>query len=270
MEKISFIGAGSMAEAIISGIVKNGLLTKERIFVTNKNNQERLENLKECYDVQCIHDKQHVIDGAEMIILSMKPYDLEAAINSIKDHVRPHQLVVSVVAGISTDYIVEQIGENIPVVRVMPNTSAAVGQSATAISKGKNATEEQVKQVKALFETIGTTTVVEETDMHTVTGISGSGPAYVYYFVEAMERAAIEAGLDREVAKALITQTIIGAGEMLSNSGESAETLRKNITSPAGTTQAGLETLERFDFQKIVMECVKSARERSKELGESK
>ncbi|MEC5425041.1 pyrroline-5-carboxylate reductase [Virgibacillus sp. C22-A2] len=269
-KKIAFIGAGSMAEAIIAGIVKAEIVDDEQIIVTNKNNKERIDRLQKRYHIQSIVDKEKVIQHAEIIILSTKPYDLEAAIQSIKEFVKPNQLFISVVAGISTDTITDLIGVNAPVIRAMPNTSASIGYSATAISAGKYATTEQLKEAKELFETIGTTAIVEEDKMHIVTGISGSGPAYIYYLVEAMEKTAVESGLDRETAKDLIAQTIRGAGEMLKKSGEPADVLRKKITSPAGTTQAGLESLEKNDFQRIVKECVENARDRSIELGKSK
>ncbi|OZU89485.1 pyrroline-5-carboxylate reductase [Virgibacillus indicus] len=268
-KKIAFIGAGSMAEAIISGIVKSGILTKEQILVTNKSNRERLENIKSKYDVQCILDKEEVIREADIVILATKPYDLKDSVESIKEFLQPEQLVFSVIAGISTDYITALIGNNNPVVRAMPNTSATIGYSATAISAGKYASDEHLIQAEELFATIGTTAIVDEDDMHTVTGISGSGPAYIYYLVEAMEKAALEAGFDKETAMELITQTVRGAGQMLKESGESAAVLRKKITSPAGTTEAGIETLNKYDFEKTIMECVKSASNRSVELGKN-
>src|SRR5690625_4302270 len=194
-----------------------------------------------------------------MIVLSMKPADVKAAIDPINKYIKSHQLIISVIAGISTDDLSTLIDADVPVTRAMPNTSASIGFSATAIAKGKQVTPEQMDIAKSLFQTIGTTVLIDEEDMHTVTAISGSGPAYVYYLVEAMEKAATEAGLDQDIAKSLITQTLLGAGKMLQHSGKSAQTLRENITSPAGTTEAGIKTLATYDFEKAVIECVKSA-----------
>lgn len=266
-KKIAFIGAGSMAEAIISGIVKAEILNKEQIIVTNKNNRERVEQLQQKYEIRCMMDKEKVAQETDIIILATKPHDLKSAVDSIKAYMKPNQLIISVIAGISTDHISDLIGSDSPVVRTMPNTSATIGHSATAISAGKFATAEHLEQAEELFQTIGTTTIVDEADMHTVTGISGSGPAYIYYLVEAMEKAAVEAGLDQEVAHTLITQTIVGAGEMLQHSGESASDLRKKITSPAGTTAAGIESLDEHHFDETIRQCVNSARARSIELG---
>lgn len=267
LNKIAFIGAGSMAEAIISGIISNDFIQADKIFVTNRANQERLTELHKQYQVQCSHDKEKVIENADIVVLSMKPADVKSAIDPIKAFIKPNQLIISVIAGISTDDLSTFIGKDLPIIRVMPNTSASIGFSATAIARGKGVTEKHIEITESLFQTIGTTVLIDEEDMHTVTAISGSGPAYVYYMVEAMEKAAIEAGLDQDIAKSLITQTILGAGKMLQHSGKSASTLREQITSPAGTTEAGIKTLAKYDFEKAIIECVKSASNRSVELG---
>lgn len=267
IEKLAFIGAGSMAESILTGIVNSAFLPKERIFVTNKSDRERLAFLEKQYEVQHTDDKQKTVDGADVIIIAVKPYDLKAAVTSISDCLSADQLLISVVAGVATDTISQLLGNEMPVVRAMPNTSSAAGQSATAVTRGEFAGEDHLQTAMDLFNTIGTATEVAEADMHTVTAISGSGPAYVYYLVEAMEQAAMKAGLDKQTAHDLITQTIVGAGEMLKSSRQEPTQLRKNITSPGGTTQAGLETLSRHNVQEAVMACVQRARERSIELG---
>lgn len=265
--KIAFIGAGSMSEAFISGIINKEFLKKDQIFVTNHNNLERLNYLKEKYQVQVGHDKQVILKDADLVVLSMKPYDIKSAIESIKPYLSPNQLIISIVAGVSTEYISSLIGMNNPVIRAMPNTSASVGLSATALTKGENTTDHYLIMAKQLFKTIGMTVSVDEKHMDAVTAVSGSGPAYIYYVVEAMEKVAIDLGLDADVAKSLIVQTILGAGQMLKTSGKTAENLRKNITSPAGTTEAAIKTLVTYDFQEALIECVKSACQRSEELG---
>ncbi|HET7579528.1 MAG TPA: pyrroline-5-carboxylate reductase ProI [Bacillales bacterium] len=268
-EKVAFIGAGSMAEAILSGILAKEFLKPEQIYVTNRESKERLERLKTRYDVQCSQDKQKVIEHADVLLLSMKPKDVTEALESIKPYIQPNQLIVSVLAGVSTEYIEDQLACDVPVVRAMPNTSATIGFSATAIAAGEYAGSGHIETVKMLFQTIGTTTVVDENDLHAITGLSGSGPAYIYYFVEAMEDAATDAGLKPDVAKELIVQTLVGAAEMLKTSKDRPADLRKKITSPGGTTQAGLETLEKYKYQEALMACIKKAAERSIELGSS-
>ncbi|GAA0415465.1 MAG: pyrroline-5-carboxylate reductase [Bacillota bacterium] len=266
-KKIAFIGAGSMAEAIISGMVRAEIVDNNHISVTNRSNQERISRLEKRYQINSVMDKEKITTDTDIIILATKPYDIEQAIDSIKDYITANQLIISVTAGISTTAIKQFIGINVPVIRAMPNTSASIGESATAISAGKGVSKDHVQEAVTLFNTIGTTVVVDEEDMHMVTAISGSGPAYIYYLVEAMEKAAVDSGLHKDTAKALIAQTILGAGEMLSQSEDTADVLRKKITSPAGTTQAGLESLKKNGFQQIIIECVQAARDRSIALG---
>jgi pyrroline-5-carboxylate reductase len=268
--KIVFIGAGSMTEAIIAGILNSKQVYAEDIYVTNKTNQERLRHLNHTYSVLTTTNKAAALKQGTIIVLSTKPYDMKDAIEEIKDYIRKDQLIISVIAGMSTDYIATLLEKNVPIVRAMPNTSASVGLSATAITAGKHANMTHLETATQLFNTIGSTVQVDEADMHTVTGISGSGPAFIYYFVEAMEKAAVEAGLDSEKAKELITQTVIGAGVMLKNSTDSAQVLRKKVTSKKGTTEAGIQTLDNYNFQQAIIQCINSARKRSIEIGKTK
>ena len=268
VKKVAFIGAGSMAEAIIAGMINKNVLESEQIFVANKENEARLEELKSKYNIKGNTNKEEVIQEADVIFFATKPYDMEHAILDTKKYIQAHQLVISVVAGVSTGFITDKLEKEVAVIRAMPNTSATIGYSATAITKGKFATDTHIALAKKLFEAIGAVSVVEEEKMHIVTGISGSGPAYVYYLVEALEKAALEEGLDEKTAKQLITQTIIGAGNMLKYAQEPVSVLRENVTSPNGTTAAGLRTLGEYNFQDAVVNCVKSATNRSRELGE--
>lgn len=269
-KKVAFIGAGSMADAIISGIMYKELLNSSQITVTNKNNRERLKRLEEKYQIRIMKNKEIELNEADIIVLSTKPYDLKEAVYSIKPYIRPEQIIISVIAGISTDEITALIEKDNPIIRAMPNTSASIGFSATALTAGTYASNEHLRVAEELFTGIGATAIVDEKDMHIVTGISGSGPAYFYYMVEAMESAAIESGLDKETARLLITETVVGAGEMLKQSEEPAADLRRKIMSPAGTTEAGINTLDKNNFKQIIMECVRSAEKRSMELGEKK
>lgn len=265
---IAFIGAGSMAEALIAGMTKT-LYRPEQIIVTNRCNQERLRYMKETYGVQIETNKEKALKAADIIILAMKPKDAMEGIVSIATDVSEHHLVISVLAGVSTDTIMSLIGKKVSIVRAMPNTSATIGQSATALALGRFANEEHLAIAETLFRTVGIVTVVSEDDLHAVTGLSGSGPAYVYYLVEAMEKAANEIGLDRSIAKELILQTIIGAAQMLKTTNNPPSVLRKEVTSPGGTTEAGIQVLEQYHYQEAVIACIKRATERSAELGKA-
>lgn len=266
-EKIVFIGAGNMAEAILAGLVQKKLYEPQQIYVTNRQNKERLHYIKQTYQVHVSQQAEEVIEGAAKIILAVKPKDIVECLQGIKDKLTEKQLLISVLAGVATDTMEEIIGKQIPIIRAMPNTSATIGLSATAISCGTYAKETDVQSATALFQTVGTVEIVKEEEIHAVTGISGSGPAYFYLFVEALEKAAQEMGLEREKAKNLITQTIIGAGEMLKHTKKDAATLRKEVMSPNGTTEAAINVLLANEVDKAIVQCAQRAKERSIEMG---
>lgn len=264
---ICFLGAGSMAEAMIAGLVSKKLVSPENITALNRGNRERIEQLITKYGIRDL-DKETAIKKADIIVLAVKPKDIESALLEYAHLTHKNQLFISVLAGISTDYLSSLLGHDAPVIRAMPNTSATIGLSATGIACGKTANEESLSMATRLFEAIGIVVPVEEDEIHGVTGLSGSGPAYIYYLVEAMEKAAADIHLDPEVARRLILQTILGSVEMLLKSGESAETLRKKVTSPNGTTAAGLDVLKQYKFEEGIRACIRRATERSRELGE--
>lgn len=265
--RIGFLGAGSIVEAMLSGILKKGLISTNRVYVTNRSNSERLDFLTETYGVNTTHDKMDVIKATDILILAMKPKDSAEALKELAGSVHPGQLVISVIAGVSTTLIGEWLGVNCPIIRTMPNTSSAVGLSATGLAANQFVTEDQLQVATRLFEAIGTVYTVAEEELDIVTGLSGSGPAYIYYLVEAMMGAGATAGLDREMARQLTLQTLLGAAHMLMDTREEPALLRKKVTSPGGTTQAGLEVLESYQFQKAVTSAILRATERSREMG---
>ncbi|WP_328701050.1 pyrroline-5-carboxylate reductase [Aquibacillus kalidii] len=265
--KVAFIGAGSIAEAIISGIIVNQFVEPTEIMVSNKSNKKRLSLLADKYGINGTQDMKQIVEGAEIIILSIKPADIVVALDSIKPYLNTQQMLISVLAGISSDFISDYLGMDIAVIRAMPNTSAMIGHSATSLASGRYASQNQLDEAKRLLGAIGSTTVVEEKDMHTITALAGSGPAFFYYTVESLEEAAKESGLDQAIAKELIIQTLVGAAEMLKATNESPSELRKKITSPGGTTQRGIETLDKYRFQEAILACIEQASKRSEELG---
>src|SRR5690625_100817 len=162
INKIAFIGAGSMAEAIIAGIINKNVIKSEQIFVTNKNNEDQLMSLEEQYHVKCMNNKEMVVNDADIIVLSMKPNDVKEAVESIQDFLMPEQLIISVVAGVSTSLIAQLIQKHVPIIRAMPNTSASIGYSATALTSGQQATKSHLAIAETLFNTIGMTVRVDE------------------------------------------------------------------------------------------------------------
>lgn len=267
MDSIGFIGAGSMAEAMVAGLLKGKVYKPEEVVVANRSNSARLEQLSKMYGIKTTHDKERLVKESSIIVLAMKPKDIQAGIDGIQGLIE-NQLIVSVLAGISFETITNILGKQTAIVRAMPNTSAAIGKSATAIAASKDVTNEQIETCKLLFEAIGICKLVEENQLDAVTGLSGSGPAYIYYLVEAMEKAAIEVGLESAVARDLIVQTLLGASEMIAISEKHPSQLRKEVTSPNGTTEAGITILKERGFEDSLVSCIKRATERATELKE--
>lgn len=266
--RIGFLGAGSIVEALLSGIVQKKLLAPERIAVTNRSDQQRLAYLSQQYGVRAFSDKLQLTQHSDILILAVKPKDARDACQSLANQIRPDQLVISLIAGVSTACIENWLGAPCPIIRTMPNTSAAVGYSVTGIAGGRHCDESHLQMALQLFAAIGSVYVVPEADLDILTGLTGSGPAYVYYLVEAMEKAGVKAGLAPQVVRKLTVQTLLGAAQMLLHSSEEPAVLRQKVTSPGGTTQAGLEVLASYQFQEAVIAAVLRAAERSRELGE--
>ncbi|RSD27344.1 pyrroline-5-carboxylate reductase [Mesobacillus subterraneus] len=266
MKKLVFVGAGSMAEAMISGIGASGLLPGKQMWATNKQDVERLKTLQQRYGISTTYDFEELFSEADAVVLAMKPKDAAAAIEEIKSFLAEGMLVISVLAGVSIGAIEAAAGKSLAIVRAMPNTSAAIGKSATALAVNGLVNDRQKQLVKDLFNTVGMATFVEENQLDAVTGLSGSGPAYIYYLVEAMEKSAVEIGLEKHTAKQLIIQTLLGAAEMLTKTDKEPSQLRFEVTSPGGTTEAGISILEQHGVQSAFVSCIKEAAAQSKRL----
>ena len=270
MKKISFIGAGAMAEALVKGLIAAEQLPAEAIWLTNHANEGRLQELHTGYGVSVTRNRTDLLKDADVIILSMKPKDVEAAMLYLKEaKLKPGQIVVSVLAGIHTSFLEKYLPEGQPVVRVMPNTSATILEAATAVAAGVHADSHDMQAVISLFETVGTAVQVEEDEMDAVTAISGSGPAYLYYMMEALEEASTQVGLDESIGKQLLIQTFKGAAKMLEQSDLTPAQLRANITSAGGTTAAGIGVLDEQGVKAAIQACVQAAAARSKEMGQA-
>ncbi|MHA7137410.1 pyrroline-5-carboxylate reductase [Rossellomorea aquimaris] len=261
--KTLFIGAGSMAYALMSGALKAGVLMNEKVHVTNRANQERLNEIVHEFGVRHVeHDSPY-----DVVILAMKPKDFHEAADSIRTHLSRDTVVISVLAGITMEHISDKLSFNGAIARAMPNTSAAMGKSATAVSFNRYLSDSQKEWTTTLFQSVGTAVEVAEEQLDLITALSGSGPAYIYYVAELLKNAAVELGLQEELAKSLVTQTIAGASAMLAESGLEARELRRNVTSPGGTTEAGITTLEDYQVRDAFFQCVSSAKNRSEVLG---
>ncbi|WP_028986386.1 pyrroline-5-carboxylate reductase [Thermicanus aegyptius] len=267
-KKIGMIGAGSMAEALIQGLVKEGKVSPRQIHVTNRSRKERLKELSDRYGIEPVTDNS-VLKEMDILILAIKPKDAAEALFPIKAYLHRKQLMISMMAGVSMDYLLRLVGFRLPIIRTMPNTSSAIGLSATAIAVGPHCSQENVEDAEEIFKAIGSVTWVKEEDLDAVTALSGSGPAYIYYLVEAMEQAGIEVGLSPQISRELTLKTLLGAAHMLIETGEEPSILRTKIMSPGGTTVAGIEFLNQSKFQEAVKGAVLSAWKRSLEIRNS-
>jgi pyrroline-5-carboxylate reductase len=263
---IAFLGAGNMAEAMISGTVQSGKIPKDQIIVSNRSNKEKLQEINEKYGVRTLLKDELPFNEIDILILAMKPKDIDKALDSINHLVKSNTVIMSVLAGITTSHMEEQLPGGQSVIRVMPNTSSMLKESATAISAGRFTSEEDMMNAKELLSSIGEVYVIDESKMDIFTGIAGSGPAYFYYLMEHIEKTGAEAGLDPQMARKIGAQTIFGAAKMMLEREESPTQLRENVTSPNGTTAAGLDALAQFGGGKAISEAVKGAEKRSKEI----
>jgi len=264
-KKIAFLGAGNMAEAIMAGLVKSGLVRPGGISAFDVKS-ERLRYLKRKFGVNPAQNNSSALKGAAVVLLCVKPQMMEELLCEIGLHIRPGQLVISIAAGITTKYIERFLIKGVPVVRVMPNTALLAGAGATAVSAGKYAKERHVSQAVKLFSVSGITERVPEKKINAVTALSGSGPAYIFYMAEMLKDAGVKMGLPADVSEALSRQTVYGAGKMLKETGFPASQLRKNVTSPGGTTEAAIKFLDKKGFAGIFKAAVKRAKERAGEL----
>ncbi|MCA1022279.1 MULTISPECIES: pyrroline-5-carboxylate reductase [Halobacillus] len=265
-QTIAFLGAGSMAEAMISGMVESENIPAEQIIVTNRSNQERLNHIQYKYGVRTVLKDELNFAEVDQFILAMKPKDIDAVLEDLKNKLNPDQVLVSVLAGISTSYMEDRLNDHQQVVRVMPNTSSMLRESATAVCPGQFADMENVEVTKALLRSIGEVFVIEEEKMDVFTGIAGSGPAYFYYLMEHIEETGRAEGMDSETLREIGAQTLLGAAKMMLERDESPAELRENVTSPNGTTAAGLDALAASGGGQAISEAVRGAASRSKEL----
>jgi pyrroline-5-carboxylate reductase len=268
--KISFYGAGSMAEAIVRGLINQKLTKPEQISMLNRQNADRLNELSSRYGVQTVlngSSNEQFLQDADIIFLAMKPKDAVTAISSIKHLLSDNQLIVSVIAGFSISSMERVLGRPAAIVRTMPNTSSTIGLGVTGISYSGSVTAEQRQLAETMFASIGINAVVEESLQESIVGVSGSGPAYVYYFMEAMMEAAAKLGLPANQAKELIVQTVLGAAEMVRATGEDFAELRRKVTSPNGTTQAAIESMAEGGLTEAVVRGMLRSAERAGEIG---
>jgi pyrroline-5-carboxylate reductase len=266
-QTIGFIGGGNMAEALIKGLLAQGH-PADRILVSDPSPGRRTL-LRDNYRVKVLNDNREVAAGSRLLVLAIKPQMVPAVVPEMAGVLTVEHLTVSILAGTATATLEKLLGGSARVVRAMPNTPALVGCGATAICAGRFSTAADLETAAALFRSVGSVSTVSEAQMDAVTGLSGSGPAYVFTVIEALADGGIKEGLPREVALELATRTVLGAARLVTESGESPTLLREKVCSPGGTTIAGLTALEDGGLRAALIEAVVRATRRSKELGKS-
>jgi pyrroline-5-carboxylate reductase len=260
---IAVIGAGKMGEALISGLLKAGA-SPDDLLITERY-EARAQELTQRYGVKAVANAE-AAKLADTLVIAVKPQDMDALLAELSTAVTPDRLIVTIAAGVPTAAIEKRLVEDVPVVRVMSNTPALVGEAMSAVAAGAHAKEEHLERAEDIFRPVGKVIRLPESQLDAVTALSGSGPAYVFYLVEAMTDAGILLGLPRQVAHDLIVQTAIGSAVMLRDSGERPSPLREQVTSPAGTTINAIREMENHGVRAAMLAALEAARDRGREL----
>jgi pyrroline-5-carboxylate reductase len=266
-KSIGFIGAGNMAEAMIRGLLRGGHFAPSQITASGPR-EERMRELQDSYGIKATTDN-HAPAKAQIVVLSVKPQILSRVLDEVAKSISADALVISIAAGVPVATIQERLARGARVVRAMPNTPALVDAGATAIARGEHARDSDIDDAKRIFDAVGLTVTLEESQLDAVTGLSGSEPAYVFLILEALSDAGVKVGLSRRTAQLLAAQTVLGSAKLLLETNEHPGRLKDMVTSPGGTAITGLHTLEEGGIRTTLMNAVEAATKRSRELGEA-
>jgi pyrroline-5-carboxylate reductase len=264
--RLGFLGAGNMSGALIKGLLHANVLPPDRILASDVK-ADRLEQLHELHGIRTTTDNHLLLRESDVLVLAVKPQAIDKVLTEIGAELRSDQLVVSVAAGVPIEALEARLPRGARVVRSMPNTPATVQAGATAIAGGAHAREDDLRIARELFEAVGRVVVLDEGLLDAVTGLSGSGPAYVMLIIEAMADGGVKVGLHRDTALLLAAQTVFGSAKLLLETGEHPGRLKDMVTSPGGTAIAGLHTLESGGLRRTLMDAVEVATRRAAELG---
>jgi pyrroline-5-carboxylate reductase len=262
---IGILGAGKMGEALASGLLRSGVVGPDEILAAARR-PERAKQLRAAYGFE-VTTAAEAAERAQTLVITVKPQDMAGLLEEIAAVVTPAKLVISVAAGITTAFIGRRLNGDVPVVRVMSNTPVLVDEAMSVISAGPHATEEHLRRAEELLQPVGKVLRIPESQQDAATALSGSGPAYVYFLVEAMVDAGILLGMPRQDALEMVKQAVYGAATMLKESGEHPVLLREAVTSPGGTTINAIRELERHGVRAAFLSAIEAARDRGRELG---
>ena len=264
--KLGFIGAGNMATAMVKGLIMSRLYTPDRLLASDPD-ESKIKAITGSFGLKGGSDNRALVRDSSIIILAVKPQVIREVLDGVKEEIRKDHLVISIAAGIPIQIIHSIIGADIPVVRVMPNTPALIQKGISALAPGKTVTQEHVETTRNIFNAIGETVLVQEEMMNAVTALSGSGPGFLFRIMECFVEAGEEIGFDNETSRRLVIQTFLGATQLAGESGKTLSELRKMVTSPGGTTEAGLAVFEDRGLGAGIREVVEAAYHRGVELG---
>ena len=267
MAKLAVLGGGKMGQALLGGLLASGWRKAEDVVVTGRRS-ERLDELSAAYGVATTSDNAAAVAGAEVIVIAVKPQDLEALLSEISSQVTPDQTLLSFVAAMSTAFIESRLEYEVPVVRAMPNTPSVVHEGMAGISSGRFAEAKNMELARDVLTHVGRVVTVDEEYLDAVTAISGSGPAYFALLAEAMIEAGILLGLSREISTDLVVQTMLGSAKMLRDEHMHPVELREMVTSPGGTTTRAIRVLEQSGVRAAFLNAIQAAMERSQELAQ--
>ncbi len=265
-KKIGMIGGGKMGGALIGGLIANRVVPASDITVSDIA-PARLDELRDLYGVRTLSDNLKLCRECHIVILAVKPQSMDAVLRQISPELDKTKIVISIAAGIPIRFLEERLQKNVRVIRTMPNTPALVSAGISALAKGTNATDKDLAAARSIFDAVGSSVVVPEDLLDTVTGLSGSGPAYVFIMIEALSDGGVRMGLGRDIALELSARTIFGSAKLFLESRKHPGELKDMVTSPAGTTIAGIKALEEGKIRATLMAAVEAATLRSRELG---
>lgn len=270
---IAIVGMGKMGTALASGLIRNRVIDREHLAGSTRT-ENRAHHVREKYGFEVTTDNGSLVEGRDIIVLAVKPQTMKQVLKDIQPHLKPQQLVISLAAAISTRFIEDQLGlgegkVEVPVVRAMPNTPCLVNQGMTVLCPGRLAQPDHVKMAQSIFSPVGRVRTIDREEwMDAVTGLSGSGPAYGYIIIESLAEGGVKVGLPRDLATTLAAQAVLGAAQMVLETGEHPAKLKDAVTTPAGTTVDGLLEMEEGGVRVALIKAVSKATEKSQELSQ--